>query len=357
MSESLSISDLSKYAEAFHVPMVDVLMIAANYYGAFCEDGTLRSRMLIKPNCSSLAWQTILALGAEDSPFRIRDKVLWLSGEPVASIVRAENDDVVLSYIRAGGLNLTLNTYSRSSCTGCVFCPNVIETAADEVVRGVARFTGLFKWVIKDHGWQDLASVESITLCTGCFKDPEAAISHLREIKTAASDFGFSGRMHFLSSGLQNLKHLKQAADELSPFHLTLTLECFERRDLILKQSKASLTVEAARHILSNCRELGITADFTYIAGLDRLPTAVAGLRSFAKLVTTFPRIQVFQAHNNYMRFYRAPDALKLDYFLQLRGEVEDAFSGTALRPRYFENYRPLWYSYFQNSPMTGPFV
>ncbi len=33
-----------------------------------------------------------------------------------------------------------MNTYARSQCTGCIFCPNVIEDAADDRLLTVDAF-------------------------------------------------------------------------------------------------------------------------------------------------------------------------------------------------------------------------
>ena len=72
---------------------------------------------------------------------------------------------MVLTYIRGGGRSLTLNTNSRSSCTGCLFCPNVIEDAADATLRSVSELRNLLSWVSDDEEWDDLSGVEVITVC------------------------------------------------------------------------------------------------------------------------------------------------------------------------------------------------
>jgi hypothetical protein len=91
--------------------------------------------------------------------------------------------------------------------------------------------------------------------------------------------------------------------------------------------------------------------------GLDPLDVAVAGLRRLAKHATTFPRIQVFQGHNDYMRKYRDSSASRLTYFLELRRSVEDAFVSRGLRPKSWENYRPLWYTRFGEAQVEAPRV
>jgi hypothetical protein len=176
-------------------------------------------------------------------------------------------------------------------------------------------------------------------------------------LRGAADRYGFTGRLHLLSSVLRDRADLQRLSDECGQFHLTLTLECFQRRSLLLKDTKASLTLERAGEIMEDCRDIGITCDFTYVAGLDSYEQAVAGIAYLAPRVSTFPRIQVFQAHNDYMRQAQHPQAESLSYYLDLRSELESVFAPTGLRPKSWENYRPLWYAEYAGAPLPGPRV
>jgi hypothetical protein len=250
-----------------------------------------------------------------------------------------------------------LNTYSRSKCTGCLFCPNVIEDAADGTLTSAEELSALLEWLQADNEWSDLSHVEVITVCSGCFHHPEAATSHMAELRCAAGRYGFTGRLHLLSSVLRERDDLARLRDACGAFHLTLTLECFERRSLLLKDSKASLTFDQAARILDDCRDLDILGDFTYVAGLDSYDGALAGPRTLAPHIGTFPRIQVYQAHNDYMRQAHSCDADDLGYYLRLRREMERAYAPTGFAPKSWENYRPLWYSSFGGKPVAGPRV
>jgi len=348
---------IAELADEFGVPELDLLLIAANARGARTDLPHPRARMQLKPYSSEEIWQVILPLDNEQSPFRLDENGLLLEAEPVAGLVALENDDVVLTYLRAGGRSLTLNTHSRSTCTGCLFCPNVIEDAADAMLHSAAELGELLDWVVADHGWPGLRDVEVITVCTGCFRTPEVAVAHIVALRAAADERGFAGRLHFLSSVIRDRVHLKRLAAEAGPFHLTLTLECFTRRNLLLKDTKASLTLSDACRILDDCGQLGIMGDFTYVVGLDPLTDTVAGLTRLTGFVTTFPRIQVFQAHNSYMRAAAAAEATDLRYYLRVRQAVEPLMAARGLKPTSWENYRPLWYSSFAGGPVPGPRV
>ena len=352
---NFSLAEITDLAAHHDIPVLDALLIAANSEGTRPAFGMPRVRMQLRPLGGEELWQLILPLDNDSSPFQLTTQELLLNGEPVAAVAGWENDDVVLTYLRAGGRSLTLNTHSRSTCTGCVFCPNVIEDAADGNVNGVDGFVRLLEWVRADNDWTDLRDVEVITVCSGCFHNPSAAITHLSDLRAAASKLQFRGRLHLLSSVIRDKADLERLAGDVGPFHLTLTLECFSRRQLLLKDTKASMTLDEACRIMDDCADMGITADFTYVCGLDAYDIATQGLLRLANHATAFPRIQVFQAHNDYMRRARHSDAANISYFLRLRNDVEGAFAARGLAPRSWENYRPLWYSRFQNGPVAGP--
>ena len=42
------------------------------------------------------------------------------------------------------------------------------------------------------------------------------------------------------------------------------------------------------------------------------------------------------------------PDAKSLEYYILARKIFEEVFRGTNFRPRKWENYRPLWYDYYE---------
>jgi len=353
----LDVEQLRMLAEQHGVPYLDVALIAANSCGARPLQDYPRARMRLRPLDSEEIWQIILPFDNPLSPFEVRDGSLMLGDEPVADVVALENDDVVLTYLRAGGRSITLNTHSRSRCTGCLFCPNVIEDAADETLSTANQLAGVLEWLMADNGWPDLSHAEVITVCSGCFHYPGMAIDHMAALRMAADRYGFAGRLHLLSSVLRERVDLQRLYDACGPFHLTVTMECFERRSLLLKDTKASLTLERAGEIMEDCRDIGMIGDFTYVAGLDSYEKAVEGIAYLASRVSTFPRIQVFQAHNDYMRQARHPHAENLSYYLSLRSQLESVFAPTGLIPKSWENYRPLWYSTFGDAPVPGPRV
>ncbi|MFF2206145.1 hypothetical protein [Streptomyces sp. NPDC058145] len=140
---------------------------------------------------------------------------------------------------------------------------------------------------------------------------------------------------------------------DIGPFVLRLTAECFTRRDLLLKASKAVLTTASMTEVLRRAVAAGHGTSFTYIAGLDDLDALRTGVETLAPYVTEFPNFQVYQAHNRIMAGLRASGALELEYYLRARAEIEKIMEPSGRRPTAWECYRPLWYFTFADETLV----
>lgn len=341
-------------AQDWDVPEEDILLIALNKSGV--RSRIPKPRMRIRLRLRSRPDEPvflILSLGRLDSPFELDEEKISLSGEVIAEIETLEDDDAVLGYFRNGHRVLTLNSNARSQCVGCAFCPNTMEGASDPRLAALDDLDSYLSALVSDFQLGDMSGIEKVTICTGCFHYEHLALEHLREVRTAMTRHGCTGWIHFLSSVLTSDDGLA-AASEIGPFHLTMTVECFGRRPEILKQSKAKLTPEDVEDVLRRAGEHGVVADYTYIVGLDSQELARHHLSRYAPLTTTFPRFQIFQPHSAFMDRYVTEGAGRLEYYLSMRRMIEDLFRDTDLRPKPWENYRPLWYFSFAREPLGG---
>jgi hypothetical protein len=276
-------------------------------------------------------------------------------GRRIATIAELDDDDAVLGYFRNGQRELTLNSNARSQCVGCAFCPNTLEAAADPRLTSLNDLSAYFATIVSDFGLgTDMSGVDKVTVCTGCFHYERLAIEHLRDVRNAMIAHNCSGIVHFLTSVLRSEQGL-DAAVEIGPFHLTITTECFTRRSVLLKESKANLTPDEIVHILGGAKSRGMLADYTYIVGLDSADPALHQLAAFVPVTTTFPRFQVFQPHTGFMELFIADGARHIEYYLYMRRGIERLFASTDLRPKSFENYRPLWYYTFADEELHSP--
>jgi hypothetical protein len=351
-----NLTHLATVAKRWSINPEDVLLIALNSCGA--RSGLGKPRMRFRLRLDSRPDEPlylILSLGRHDSPFEIDEQELRLSGVKVGEVEGIEDDDAVLGYWRGGGRMLTLNSNARSQCTGCVFCPNTLEDAADPKLKA-QDLNAYFTALAAESGAHDLSAVETVTVCTGCFLYEHLALEHLAEVRAAMATHGCGGVLHFLSSVLATPDGLDGAA-ALGPFHLTLTAECFTRRPVILKESKARLTTDAMVQVLGQAMDRGITTDFTYIVGLDDADDAIANLARFVPVTTAFPRFQTYQAHNPFMDVYRAAGSDTIEWNLAMRRRIEELFAQTDLRPQWWQNYRSPWCFTFAGEQLTGPRV
>jgi hypothetical protein len=332
----------------------DVLLIGLNACGV--RSGLDKARMRFRLRLDTRPDEQlylILSLGRTGSPFELDERELRLDGDRVGVVDALEDDDAVLGYWRNGRRVLTLNSNARSQCTGCVFCPNTLEASSDPRLAALADLDTYFAALVNDFGMPDLSRVDTVTVCTGCFHYEHLALDHLRKVRAAMSAHGCAGDLHFLTSVLTSERGLDQAA-AIGPFHLTLTAECFSRRSLLLKESKARLTPAGMVEVLGAAKDRGIITDFTCIVGLDPPEVAVGHLAQLVPVTTTFPRFQVYQPHNDLMDVFAADGAREIEFYLRMRREIERLFTSTGLRPRSWENYRPLWYFSFADEPLSG---
>ncbi|GAA3138159.1 hypothetical protein JOF29_000177 [Kribbella aluminosa] len=354
-STTSTLGEVERLAAKYRVPLEDALLIAVNLRGINSDLPRHRARVRVRlASAPSVPWQLIVPLNVTGSPFRLKGEHLTLGGAPVGTVERIEADEAVGGYFRDGGAALTLNPNARSRCVGCAFCPNTLEAAADPRLSEERDLRELFAALREQHPRRDLAELREVTVSTGCFERQAAAVQHLRTLRTVLSGHRVNARIGFLTSVLRSEEAFDQLATYVAPFVLRLTAECFTRRDLLLKASKAVLVASEMPGVLRRALAAGHGTSFTYIVGLDELSALQAGVGALAPYVTEFPNFQVYQAHNSVMAGLRTSGAQDLEHYLQARVVIEDIMGSSGLRPAAWECYRPLWYFTFAGEPLVG---
>ncbi|MCX4461164.1 hypothetical protein OG585_47170 (plasmid) [Streptomyces sp. NBC_01340] len=338
--------DLEASAQQYGVPLEDALLIAVNLFGITSEHqerhrARVNLRLVRQP---AVPWQVIVPLNQPASPFRLRHDELLLNGKLIAHVERIDADEAVGGYFRNNGRAATLNPNARSRCVGCAFCPNTLEAAADPRLAEERGLDELLLALAEQHPRGDLTELTEVTVSTGCFEREEAALSHLTALRSALSRAGVQATIGFLTSVLRTDTAFDILAKQVAPFVLRLTAECFTRRPVMLKDTKASLLPEEMPDLLARARSCGLETSYTYIVGLDPLPDLVGGIQAMAEVCTRFPNFQVFQAHTPMMAGLRTAGAETLGYYLSARQAIETVMAPTGLRPVGWECYRPLWY-------------
>jgi hypothetical protein len=128
----LGLHDIARLALRYSVPIEDAVLIAVNLCGISSDQNRRRApvsvRLVREPG---VAWMVIVPLDAHASPFVLRGEDLLLGSDLVGHVRRTDADEAVGGYFRDGGHAARLNPNARSRCTGCAFCPNTLEAAAD----------------------------------------------------------------------------------------------------------------------------------------------------------------------------------------------------------------------------------
>lgn len=343
-----SLGGLRAVAAGHGIQFADALLIALNLWGVAThrQEGRVRVEVRLDVIAPGLPeWHLIVPTG-RPSPFIIEGERLQLGGELVGAVRQVEHDDAHLGYVRGDGLGLTLNTNRRSTCTGCVFCPNTLADAGDPrtSVDG-DDLKAFLEFLCHREDWHDLSAVEQINLSTGCFGAAARAIEHLRMVRGVLDQFGFHGRLGILSSVIRSADNLRRMREAAGSCALFLTLECLGRRDLILKDTKADLTPEAAVGLLERARAADVDTGLTLVVGLDEPALLAEWLNSASPYLTDFPNLQVYQSHGPLMDIFRHPQAATLEFMLDARLRLEQV--PFASRPVWWQNFRPLWHHHF----------
>jgi hypothetical protein len=353
-SQAYEFDQFEELASAYDIPLADVQLMALNLFGVASNVGDGRARMEVRLDADSAnEWHLIVPTGRAASPYGLKENELLLSGRRIAAVRLLEHDDAHLGYVRVGGQVLTLNTNRRSTCTGCVFCPNTLADANDpRIVESEEEVEQWLKAFLLKQSWSDLSGVREINLSTGCFGEESRALEHLFALRSLLSKFHFEDRLGILSSVIRSAQAFR-VLSTLRPFALFLTLECITRRSLLLKESKANLQPAEALQVLQRAREAGLDTGVMIVIGLDPLPEAIKWLGEAVPYLTDFPNLQIFQSHSPYMDVFRAQGAEKLEFFLKARRDLESILLPTSLRPRRWQNYRPLWHYRFGSESLS----
>lgn len=355
ISTASTFEEVERLAGQYGVPVEDALLIAVNLYGIDSDLPRHRARVQVRlVRAPAVPWQLIVPLNVAGSPLRLQAGRLTLGGTLIGTVQGVEADEAVGGYFRNEGRAVTLNPNARSRCVGCAFCPNTLEAAADPRLSEVRDLRGLLAALQEQHLRHDLTELHEVTVSTGCFERESAAVRHLQTLRIVLDEHGVQARIGFLTSVLRSQAAFAQLASGVAPFVLRLTAECFTRRDVLLKASKAVLNMSDMPGVLRRALAAGHGTSFTYIVGLDAIDALRTGVRALVPYVTEFPNFQVYQAHNSIMAGLRAHGAQDLEYYLRARAVIEKIVGPSGLRPAAWECYRSLWYFTFAGEFLVG---
>ncbi|MBU1198320.1 MAG: hypothetical protein KKF46_04615 [Nanoarchaeota archaeon] len=291
---------------------------------------------------------------SKDTPFLHNARYIFLNQEPIADAYMPENDTCDVTYYRRAGKAITMNSNSRSSCNGCEFCGTYNLDANDSGDLTTSESVKARMRALTDTNEDtDLSHIEDIGIVTGCFKDEYETVNYILMLRKTLRDYGFQGEIKYIGSQITSPKAL-DTLEKIKPFGMYLTVECFDRREQLMKPSKVKVSLEKGRQILKMAKKRGMETTFLYILGLDPIEKIKQEFPKYIPFLTRHPIVNLMQNYVPEHENLRDSEARSLDYYIKARLDIETTFAPTELRPRLWENYRAPWSTQYAGEKING---
>lgn len=338
----------------------EVGLIDFNRTGVCLDDDDVRVGFRTRFNgtlfySNDLSWFALPVRGNNDSNFHIRNGKVYFKDLQIGIIDKPILDTCDTSYQRGRKL-LNLNSRSRSNCAGCKACVHNNKNLYDDTVikdkhelrtrQDVDDF-----FTKKERLGMNISNLEQIAIVTGLFGDENEALEHLHDVYDIATKYGFSGELMYFGCQLMSTVALRDFS-KLGKTAIVFAIDNFTNRKKNLSKIKSNLSLEDFYVSMSIAKSFGIETTFAYIAGVDDLLAISENFAYFRNVCTRFPVVNIFQIQTDLQAQALFDGAKNLEYYLQARQIIEMAFLNTDVRPKRWENYRPLWYREFHGEPL-----
>jgi len=358
----LNINIIGRLAEKYGIPLEDVLFIALNINGVSFECDYNRMRMAFHLADSNLfdyakkrgELDYYFALPVnQNSPFTMVDNILLLQNTVIGQAIGPTEDICDSHYPRRKGISLNINPNSRTSCRGCQFCYAAYQVPYDRKrMKTEFDLKDFFESWMFQYGLTNLSHLIQASIVTGCYESSDALCQFLRTLKRVLTEYQFAGKIFYLGSQITTKEQLRDLT-EIQPFGICLSLETFERRDL-LRKDKMAVSLQDVCESMDFAQGLGYEVNFSYIVGMESLRVMEYHFRCFRNHVNKFPTINTLQMHKYHQSILMDPEAHRLEYYLEARQLLERLFAETSMRPLVWEDYRSLWFLTFNGEPLHG---
>jgi len=359
----INLEMIQSLARMYNVPNEDVLFVALNVYGAAYKCDFNRMRMGVRTADTEI-FKYSHTLGINDfyfalainesSPFSVTDGKLLFDNREIADAIDPSEDFCDSNYPRRNGTVLNINPNSRTSCRGCKFCYTGYQVPKDmKRMACAADITEFFEGWMKENKLLDLSNLIQVAVVTGCYNTNDELSSFLILLRDILKQYKFEGEIFYLGSQIIN-KETLQKLETIQPFCYCISLECFENRNMLLRDKKSSMTLESAFKLMAFAKSIGHRVNFSYVLGLEPLFTVEKYFMLAKEYINSFPIVNTIQLHKYHSVSLLTPEAVNIEYFFKVRKILEKIFADTDMRPKEWENYRSLWFLKFGEEKLTG---
>lgn len=350
--------DYKKLSEKYGICIDEIIEIDFNRCGVYLPNCEVKEDFRVRFKGKVLndyeTWYALPVRAFDDTPFSIKSGHIYFYDLIIGSVKELMLDTCETSYQRGEHL-LNLNSQSRSNCGGCKACIHSYHKLYDQTVikdnSSLKTKEDLEKFF--DSKKLDLSQLIQIAVVTGLFKNEQEVLEHMYLVHDVASKRGFRGELMYFGCQV-NSKSVLEELSKLGNFSLIYAVDNFTKRQLLLSKTKSLITLEDAKNTLQLAKNLNIKTSISYISGIDGLEEMVKGFKFFKDSLTSFPIINIYQIQTLSQAKILDEKARILDYYIKSRLELEKIFKETEMRPKRWENYRPLWYKYFETEQMPN---
>lgn len=352
--------DWQSLAEKYQMEPEEIGLIDFNRSGLHLPDGEVRTNFRVRFTGTinykdDESWFALPVRRPEDTMFSARNGGLFFDDRLIGITGPMILDTCDTSYQRGPHL-LNLNSRSRSNCAGCRACVHNDKTLYDGTVikdqNELLTKDDLEKFFDdKQAEGLDMNNLQQIAVVTGLFKNEDEVVEHMQQINEVVRPRGFNGELMYFGCQVNSGQALSQLA-QLGDFSLIYAVDNFTNRDKFLAPFKAGISLQQAHDTMSRAKDMGIHTSFAYIAGIDDLDSMETGMQYFMEASTRFPVVNIFHVQTRVQGKVMNEEAKHLEYYVRARKVIESVFKGTDMRPRRWENYRPLWYRTFDDESL-----
>ena len=344
----------------YNIPYREVALIDLNRCGIHLDEDQVRVGFRTRFNATmfcgyDLAWFAMPVRTKSDTNFHISGGEILFRDDCIGRLDAPMLDTCESSYQRGESL-LNLNSRSRSNCAGCRACVHNDKSLYDGTVIKDKRELRKRKDIEaffdqKEKEGLDISALRQIAVVTGLFSNEDDLLNHLKVVDEVAKAHGFCGELMYFGMQLISHRAMREFA-KLSNPAIVFAVDNFTRRKKMQAMAKSRHSLKEICCLMDYARSLGIGVTYAYIAGVDSLDGVTHGANLLAPHCSRFPIVNIFQVQTKLQLGAMVNEAKTLEYYLRVRNIFERTYANSELKPRRWENYRPLWYRTFGGDPL-----